>query len=340
MKRLLDSSAEREVHKVSAEREVHKATKKKKPNDRISDLPNGVILHILSFLYTKHVVRTSTLSKRWRHLWKAVPVLILNDSIFSTKGNAFLMFVTKTLGLRYNSEALRALDLDCYKITDVVLNKILRYVDSHRTNLRELSILANADGTSIMRTVSRCQFLTSLVLSNQRHGKPILFPNWLDFPSLTSLNLTKFVFSCGESDFADPFLTFTKLKSLSISSCKLVDTQKIRISSVTLVNLVIDKNSFVLIDLSTPRLWSLDFSCSVIFPEVCGCGLSSIKKAVISYYLENSSAMLEHGLVLFSWLQELENLESLKITSIALQVPISVFKLYFFLRCLLVNFFT
>jgi len=40
--------------------------------DRLSDLPDGVILHILSFLNTKHVVRTCVLSKRWEHLWKRI----------------------------------------------------------------------------------------------------------------------------------------------------------------------------------------------------------------------------------------------------------------------------
>jgi hypothetical protein len=32
--------------------------------DRLSDLPDGVLLHILSFLNTKHVVRTCVLSSR------------------------------------------------------------------------------------------------------------------------------------------------------------------------------------------------------------------------------------------------------------------------------------
>ena len=50
--------------------------------DRLSDLPNCVILHILSFLDTKHAVQTCILSKRWNNLWKNLPTLILNSLHF------------------------------------------------------------------------------------------------------------------------------------------------------------------------------------------------------------------------------------------------------------------
>ncbi|PON87965.1 F-box domain containing protein [Trema orientale] len=49
------------------------------PEDRISDLPDAVVLHILSFLPTIAAVRTSFLSKRWRRMWTLVPVLDFYD---------------------------------------------------------------------------------------------------------------------------------------------------------------------------------------------------------------------------------------------------------------------
>jgi hypothetical protein len=43
--------------------------------DHISNLPDGVLQHIFSFLPAQVVVRTSVLAKRWRYMWKSTTVL-------------------------------------------------------------------------------------------------------------------------------------------------------------------------------------------------------------------------------------------------------------------------
>ncbi|WCJ17761.1 F-box family protein [Euphorbia peplus] len=55
----------------------------KKKVDRISDLPDCLIQHILSFLpSTKEAIRTGILSKRWKNQWSRVPVLIFYSTAF------------------------------------------------------------------------------------------------------------------------------------------------------------------------------------------------------------------------------------------------------------------
>ncbi|CAJ2678322.1 putative F-box/FBD/LRR-repeat protein At1g78760 [Trifolium pratense] len=317
--------------------------------DRLGDLPDCVLLHILSFLNTKHVVQTCVLSTRWRHLWKRIPTLILHCSKFTTKKH-FTIFVSKILTLRDPSTALHALDLDRRgDIEPHVLKKILNYVSSNKTHLKELGISIHGDGCLVMSCVSSCHALTSLNLSIYPRGSrrnlnytPTLFPKSLNLPLLTSLDITNFVFCGGESDCVEPFFAFTKLNSLVIRSCNVKDAQILIISSDTLANLAINSSvkkinsamqnnstnfpeikennpsNFVEIKLSTPNLRSFNFAGHLI-QKISGSGLSSVRKVNIND-LRQFHALAGHGLVLFSWLLDFANVESLTVTSTTLQI--------------------
>ncbi|GAU38249.1 hypothetical protein TSUD_119290 [Trifolium subterraneum] len=50
--------------------------------DRISELPDPILCHILSFLPTKFAATTSILSKRWKPLWLSVQTLDFDDKTF------------------------------------------------------------------------------------------------------------------------------------------------------------------------------------------------------------------------------------------------------------------
>lgn len=81
--------------------------------DRISQLPEALRLHILSLLPTKSAVATSALSKQWRSLWKLVPRLDLNDFAYEFNPNGYDAFsetVSKVL-LSHKSPLLESLRL-------------------------------------------------------------------------------------------------------------------------------------------------------------------------------------------------------------------------------------
>ncbi|MCD9558362.1 hypothetical protein HAX54_015708 [Datura stramonium] len=74
-----------------------KRRKTEKP-DRISALPDSLILQILSFLRMKEVIRTGVLSKRWRLLWTSAHTLIFRYSGQSHRGvSNFITFLDDTL---------------------------------------------------------------------------------------------------------------------------------------------------------------------------------------------------------------------------------------------------
>ncbi|PIA56865.1 hypothetical protein AQUCO_00700906v1 [Aquilegia coerulea] len=73
--------------------------------DRISELPDVLLQHILSFIDMEEVIRnTSLLSKRWCNLWISLPILNFNHySMRQIKQYSFTKFVDRVLLRRDNS---------------------------------------------------------------------------------------------------------------------------------------------------------------------------------------------------------------------------------------------
>ncbi|KAL7174515.1 hypothetical protein ACSBR2_033714 [Camellia fascicularis] len=69
--------------------------------DRISSLPDSLLIYILSFIPTKFAFRTTVLSKRWKDLWAFVPNLDFDGSMLDAPmqtpdyDKSFMNFVTK-----------------------------------------------------------------------------------------------------------------------------------------------------------------------------------------------------------------------------------------------------
>lgn len=66
--------------------------------DIISDLPDDLLLRILSFVHTKTASDAQLLSKRWLNLWKKLPALY-HDYTSHRSQSQFLAFMNKTLEL-------------------------------------------------------------------------------------------------------------------------------------------------------------------------------------------------------------------------------------------------
>ncbi|GLT67352.1 hypothetical protein SLA2020_396670 [Shorea laevis] len=93
--------------------------------DRISDLPDGVLCHFLSFLPTKVAVLTSILSTRWRYLYTLVsnPDFEMgfwdgnDEEIDAEKSKQFMNFIDRVLFFR-NRPSIVNFRLACYQYVD------------------------------------------------------------------------------------------------------------------------------------------------------------------------------------------------------------------------------
>ncbi|XP_062089017.1 F-box/LRR-repeat protein At3g26922-like [Humulus lupulus] len=210
--------------------------------DRISKLPDAVIVHILSFLPTVDVVRTCILSKRWKFMWYSVPVLFFSDATTDFQ-------------------------------SPQGLEKFYKYVDDclehrKRVNARDLTIL-ELEGLDLDATYSiGLPALKTLSMKNfyfQHEKGDAVFKLLLDCPSLENLVLNL----CGNMGTIGHLLP---LQSLSLKFIKIEnfeDAIPFQVEAVNLESLVLNGFMFEISNLSTCkaiRNLSLTFNSSVEDP--------------------------------------------------------------------------
>jgi hypothetical protein len=86
-------------------------------------------------------------------------------------------------------------------------------------------------------------------------------------------------------------------------------------------------SNFAEIQLSTPHLCTFNYT-GYLIQKICEGGLSSVKKVNIGDSRQFHASEV-HGLVLFCWLLDFVNVESLTLTSTALQVSCQCFQALF-----------
>ncbi|XP_057438373.1 F-box protein At4g09920-like [Lotus japonicus] len=91
--------------------------------DRISELPDEILLHILSFLPIEDIIATSLVSKKWRPLWLSVPTLDFDQDRYFERYpekqqtyhiNSFIDFVCAALQERGSRQPIKGFRLLTY----------------------------------------------------------------------------------------------------------------------------------------------------------------------------------------------------------------------------------
>ncbi|TVU24849.1 hypothetical protein EJB05_27309, partial [Eragrostis curvula] len=98
--------------------------------DRISDLPDDLLLHVMFFLTLQEAVQTCLLSRRWKNVWASLMWLHFDATKFSSM-KAFKKFVDNLL--QYRNSLPAPVPLDAFWISAVCNNSndSLDYSDIH-----------------------------------------------------------------------------------------------------------------------------------------------------------------------------------------------------------------
>ncbi|QHO33246.1 F-box/FBD/LRR-repeat protein At4g26340-like [Arachis hypogaea] len=181
--------------KVEEEESTRKGTPK---IDLISSLPDSLLCHILSFLPTRCAMATSVLARRWRHLWKDLLALDLDNSKHSPYylpggTHRFIAFVNAVFAQR---KALRVekLRLACdipRGEKKTIKTWIRTVVGPHLQEMYlDLSFACNEFGDrhiKLPEEVLTSASLESLVLKG--HVFLTVYDGFVDLPSLKNLEL-------------------------------------------------------------------------------------------------------------------------------------------------------
>ncbi|KAM7270782.1 hypothetical protein ACFE04_029996 [Oxalis oulophora] len=201
--------------------------------DRITDLPDAVLHHILSFLPIKSIAQTSVFSKRWRYLWQSFPNLdftTVDNHIdftsinFANKReknlNITTDFVSQVLLVRdksYDIKTLRFRGPSRFSSLNNLIRRAFRY------NVQELDIeVATEDCLNLPRCVITSSSLRVFKFKSCQAGFRLPPPSIMKdgFKSLHTLSLSLVIL------FDTPLLvdlftdsSFPNLKTLNLDAC-------------------------------------------------------------------------------------------------------------------------
>ncbi|CAN0922761.1 F-box/FBD/LRR-repeat protein At1g78750, partial [Linum grandiflorum] len=297
--------------------------------DRISNLPDSIIHHILSFLDTTSAVKTCVLSKQWKCTWKHVDVLNLDLNIlanYKTNYSRIETFVDKVLSLRYPfrlSKMLWKSEINDHRSDYVpgsqfgLLRRVVQYAVSHgaqhfqirpkicRESYTPLSELFESISDSV-RSLDLSQFTLDKICCQP--------PDECSsrFRLLTSLKLkSSYCFVADGVELVEPFSKFPCLKDLVLHNFWFYHNQPVtfRVSGLQLVNFTLIDPKVKRFQIVAPKLKSFRF-VSYRKAEFLEMTLPSLVHADFDYsiFSEDDDIVQQQLAVLFHGIHNVESL--------------------------------
>ncbi|KAD6454001.1 hypothetical protein E3N88_08707 [Mikania micrantha] len=212
--------------------------------DDISQLPDCILHHILSFIPTKDVVKTAILSKKWNNIWTSVSNLDFDDALLYANNidnqdppqeTCFTNFVERVLSLR-DASNIKSFRLSCRVFFNAsCIHSWISAAIMH--SVQKLDLCLFVDEPFVLPSLMFCsQTLTSLKVEM---NCVLEFPTTIYLPYLKTLHLSLVTF-VNDGSTQKLLSGCPVLEELTLVDCEWLNLKNITISSPTLKRLTID----------------------------------------------------------------------------------------------------
>ncbi|KAL3813677.1 hypothetical protein ACJIZ3_014945 [Penstemon smallii] len=211
----------------STQRNQRKKSSEANREDRITNLPEGVISHILSRLPTKDAVRTCVLSKDWEYKWTHIYNIRIYDGIYNKRSRTgtktvFVNFLERLLLLSQNVKSFQLSLSNKY-----ALNRMTAWISAVlMRNVENFELTYLKDGIVLPRGLLNCTSLRKLKL--RLLSSTFRVPTENCFPNLAILHLegVEILYTPSSTEplkFIFPVLETCVLKKCKWSNVKIVE---------------------------------------------------------------------------------------------------------------------
>ncbi|KAL0897538.1 hypothetical protein Bca101_081499 [Brassica carinata] len=204
--------------------------------DMISELPEALLLQILSYVPTKDVIATSVLSKRWRSLWKMVPKLEFESNVEQVSSEDVYRLL-----LLHKAPFLESLRLNIENTSGRLDIGILIGIAFSR-HVRKLELDLYHDGHKTVRFPSvLCSYNNTLEVLNLMYHVLLDFPSRVCFNALRELHLSHVVFE-NEASVCNLLSGYPRLQDLVVERNSNFDVKTYTIAVPSLQRLTIEED--------------------------------------------------------------------------------------------------
>ncbi|KAF8409355.1 hypothetical protein HHK36_005430 [Tetracentron sinense] len=253
--------------------------------DRITELPEPILHHILSFIPTRDVIRTSVLSKRWRCVWNSFPILDFDCHNFLSAYSSlpssqiienFMNIIDKSLRRREPNISIEKFRLVLNEFEIEFTPRVNKWIEfAIESNVKELNLnIRNNYGKERMYGLSLSLFAAESVMVLRLDGFQLVPSGVSRFSSLRSLSLI--VMYIDDQIIRDLIFRCPLIEILILKYCH--GLEYLQVSSPQIKTLeVVWCSGLKSIEINTHSLQSFLYKGGTISCEINAAGFSYLK---------------------------------------------------------------